>query len=106
VQNKYEMLRRSDANFKSMSASERHEKYIQACEVVLGPIVESVRPLHAAKIWEDISPQFLVTFWSLTTYDLYVPSKSYQQEVSRLKALAAQAMDNKDGVSVNHSAIV
>lgn len=97
-QNKFEMLRRADPNCKNMTVAERHDKYIEACEMVLGPIVESVHPLHAPKIWEDISPQFLVTFWSLTTYDLHVPVKSYQHEVAKLKLLATQAMENKEGV--------
>ncbi|KAF4523127.1 hypothetical protein B566_EDAN003142 [Ephemera danica] len=99
INNKCEALRRADPSGKNMTTEQKHEKYIEACNIVLGPIVESVRPLHAPKIWEDISPQFLVTFWSLTTYDLFVPTKSYQNEISKLKQMAAQAMENKDGAT-------
>lgn len=37
------------------------------------------------RVWEDISPQFLVTFWSLSMFDLEVPNKSYEREVQKLK---------------------
>lgn len=47
--------------------------------------MESVRLIHPPKVWEDISPQFLVTFWSLAMYDLDVPSKSYDREIQKLK---------------------
>lgn len=47
--------------------------------------MESVRLIHPPKVWEDISPQFLVTFWSLTMYDLDVPNKGYDREIQKLK---------------------
>lgn len=65
----------------------------------MNPIVESVRPLHGPKVWEDISPQFFVTFWSLSMYDLQVPHDSYQKEITKLKQLSNQAADSKDSVS-------
>lgn len=66
----------------------------------MAPIVESVIPLHSIKVWEDISPQFLVTFWSLTMYDLYVPTESYQREINKIKQLSLTAMDSKDVVII------
>jgi THO complex subunit 2 len=80
-----------------MSAQVKYQKYVEAAAEVMGPVVESIRPLHPPKVWEDISPQFLVTFWSLTMYDLHVPFESYQKEISKIKAL--QAME-KDAVSI------
>lgn len=64
----------------------------------MNPIVESVRPLHGLKVWEDISPQFFVTFWSLSMYDLQVPHDSYQKEINKLKQLSQMAADSKDSV--------
>lgn len=61
----------------------------------MNPIVESVRPLHSFKIWEDISPQFLVTFWSLSMYDLQVPADTYKKEIDKLNMLSS----SKDVVS-------
>lgn len=65
----------------------------------MDPIVESVRPLHVPKVWEDISPQFLVTFWSLSMYDLQVPTDSYQKEIAKLKQLSLSVLESKDVVS-------
>ena len=56
------------------------------------PVTQAMRPLHAKKIWDDISPQFLTTFWSLTMYDLYVPHAVYEREIAKLKALPAKVI--------------
>ncbi|XP_058804081.1 THO complex subunit 2 isoform X2 [Phymastichus coffea] len=93
---KYDSLRKADPNYKKMSSATKQAKYAEAAQAVMAPIASSVRPLQSLKVWEDISPQFLVTFWSLSMYDLYVPTESYQREVNKLKQLAAQAADSKD----------
>nr|CAD7452514.1 unnamed protein product [Timema tahoe] len=93
---KYEALRKADPNSKKMSLTAKHQKYCEAVKEIMDPIVLSVRPLHPLKVWEDISPQFLVSFWSLTMYDLFVPVESYQREVNKLKQLSLQVMDSKD----------
>lgn len=82
-----------------MSTAMKQLKYAEAAQTVMAPVAQSVRPLHPLKVWEDISPQFLVTFWSLSMYDLYVPVESYQREISKLKQLSAQTADSKDMVS-------
>lgn len=81
-----------------MSTAMKQAKYAEATQIIMAPIAQSVRPLHPLKVWEDISPQFLVTFWSLSMYDLYIPVESYQREVNKLKQLATQAADSKDMV--------
>lgn len=68
-----------------MSTAQKQEKYLEATSAVIQPIVESVRLIHPSKVWEDISPQFLVTFWSLAMYDLDVPNKGYEREIQKLK---------------------
>ncbi|KAG5339192.1 THOC2 protein, partial [Acromyrmex charruanus] len=93
---KYDALRKADPNYKKMSTAMKQLKYAEAAQTVMAPVAQSVRPLHPLKVWEDISPQFLVTFWSLSMYDLYVPVESYQREVGKLKQLAVQTVDSKD----------
>ncbi|KDR14733.1 THO complex subunit 2 [Zootermopsis nevadensis] len=93
---KYDALRKADPNCKKLSPSAKHQKYCEAAGEVMSPIVASVRPLHPPKVWEDISPQFLVTFWSLTMYDLFVPNDCYQREINKIKQLSLQVMDSKD----------
>lgn len=97
-QQKYDQLRKSDANGKKLSTAQKQEKYLEATSFVIQPIVESVRLLHPIKVWEDISPQFLVTFWSLAMYDLEVPNESYQREINKLKKQSLTALDSKEMV--------
>ncbi|XP_053328983.1 THO complex subunit 2 [Spea bombifrons] len=68
-------------------------KYITSCELVMAPVHEAVVSLHPPKVWDDISPQFYATFWSLTMYDLAVPRSSYSREVNKLR-LQMKAIDD------------
>ncbi|KAK2503524.1 hypothetical protein MC885_006227 [Smutsia gigantea] len=56
------------------------------------------RPMHTHHIlvWDDISPQFYATFWSLTMYDLAVPHTSYEREVNKLKVQMKVIDDNQE----------
>ncbi|XP_058449396.1 THO complex subunit 2 [Malaya genurostris] len=96
ISQKYDQLRKADQNSKKLSTSQKMAKYLEATAFVMNPVIESVRPLHPPKVWEDISSQFLVTFWSLSMYDLQVPSESYQREISKLKQLSLSVMDSKE----------
>lgn len=82
-----------------MSAQQRQEKYSQAAAHVLTPLIDVVSNILPQKTWEDITPQFYVTFWSLTLYDLHVPSDSYTTQINRIKNTAAQFAENKDMAS-------
>ncbi|KAF5285042.1 hypothetical protein FQR65_LT02355 [Abscondita terminalis] len=90
---KYDQLRKADANYKKLSTQAKHQKYYEAVAEIMEPIHTSVIPLHPAKVWEDISPQFLSTFWSLTMFDLYVPDETYQQVVGKIKQQSLQVVD-------------
>lgn len=62
----------------------------------MSPICDAVRPLCPPRVWDDISPLFFATFWSLTVYDLSVPSAAYEREVFRLKQAIQQTNDNRE----------
>lgn len=85
MQIKYDQLRKSDPNYKKLSVLSKQQMYFEAVKEVMEPVITSVIPLHPAKVWEDISPQFLTTFWSLTMYDLFVPEETYLQVVNKTK---------------------
>ncbi|CAO1439091.1 unnamed protein product [Diamesa hyperborea] len=105
INQKYDQLRKSDSNFKKLTSLQKQEKHLEATAFVMQPVIESVRPLHPAKIWEDITPQFLVTFWSLSMYDLQVPTESYQKEINKLKQQSAALTGNDSGSNSNNSKI-
>ena len=51
--------------------------------------------------WSPCSPQFYGTFWTLTMYDLHVPSPSYEKEIAKIKVTMATVDDNKEIVSIS-----
>lgn len=104
-QQKYDQLRKADTSTKKLSTVQKQEKYLEATAAIISPIVESVRPLHPSKVWEDISPQFLVTFWSLSMYDLLVPVDSYQKEIQKIKQQSMSVLDSKEMVQPNDNII-
>jgi len=75
---------------------QRQDVYVGAAFDVMSPVIEAIRPLHTNKVWDDISPQFLTTFWSLTMYDLFVPDNVYEKEIAKLKAAPAGIDENKE----------
>ena len=79
---KFDEFRRSDKSWKGKTDSEKQEVHVKAAMEVMEPVTAAIRPLHPTKTWDDISPQFLATFWSLTMYDLFVPDAIYEKEVS------------------------
>jgi len=36
-------------------------------------------------MWENLSPQFYATFWSLSLYDVEVPVDRYKAEITKLR---------------------
>ena len=48
------------------------------------------------QVWEDMSPHFCTTFWSLTMYDLHVPEALYEKEIKKLKEAPAKLIENRD----------
>lgn len=59
---KAEALRKS-SDSKSDSLEKSIERYNVASKEALEPVVVSITPLLLSKVWEDISPEFYVTFW-------------------------------------------
>lgn len=70
--------------------AERQAKHTEAAQLVIEPVTAAMISIYSAKVWEDISPQFCTTFWSLTMYDLYVPETLYEKEIKKLKEASAK----------------
>lgn len=96
INQKFDKLVEADPNGKKLTSAQKLTKYLEATKFVMDPIAISVQPLHPLKVWEDISPQFLCTFWSLSMYDLQVPTDSYTKEINKLKQQSIAIMDNKE----------
>ncbi|XP_015792338.1 THO complex subunit 2 [Tetranychus urticae] len=90
VRQKFEELRKNERSSKGIHL------YIEAWETVTKPFVDIIIPAFPTKFWEDLSPRFFVTFWTLSIYDLEVPKSSYDHEVEKLKKQIQSTEDNKD----------
>ncbi|VEN60685.1 unnamed protein product [Callosobruchus maculatus] len=97
INQKYDQLRKQEQNHKKMSVSLKNQKYYEAVVEIMEPVHQSLVPLHPPRVWEDISPQFLATFWSLTMYDLYVPEETYQQVINKAKQQSLSMADSGKG---------
>ncbi|XP_077163774.1 THO complex subunit 2 isoform X2 [Paroedura picta] len=93
ISSKYDELKKAE---KGNKQQQKVHKYITSCELVMAPVHEAVISLHLPKVWDDISPQFYATFWSLTMYDLAVPHSSYEREVNKLKVQMKAIDDNQE----------
>uniref|UniRef100_A0A8C5SMC2 THO complex subunit 2 n=1 Tax=Laticauda laticaudata TaxID=8630 RepID=A0A8C5SMC2_LATLA len=93
ISSKYDELKKAE---KGNKQQQKVHKYITSCELVMAPVHDAVISLHLPKVWDDISPQFYATFWSLTMYDLAVPRGSYEREVNKLKIQMKAIDDNPD----------
>jgi len=96
ISTKYDELRRADKEWKKRTTAERQVKHAEAAQLVMEPVTAAVMPIYPAKVWEDISPQFFTTFWSLTMYDLHVPEAMYEKEIAKLKEAPAKLVNNKE----------
>ncbi|KAJ8978313.1 hypothetical protein NQ317_008185 [Molorchus minor] len=94
INQKYDQIRKGDPNYKKMSNSLKNQKYHEAVVDVMDPVHKSLVPLHPPRTWEDITPQFLATFWSLTMYDLHVPEDIYQQVINKTKQQSLAVMES------------
>ncbi|XP_032812381.1 THO complex subunit 2 isoform X4 [Petromyzon marinus] len=92
IMSKYEELKKADKGNKL----NKTQRYIQASMAVMSPVQEAVTALHPTRVWEDISPQFYGTFWTLSMYDLSVPTASYEREVGKLRAQLRAIDDTQD----------
>ncbi|XP_070615984.1 THO complex subunit 2 isoform X1 [Erythrolamprus reginae] len=93
ISSKYDELKKAE---KGNKQQQKVHKYITSCELVMAPVHDAVISLHLPKVWDDISPQFYATFWSLTMYDLAVPRGSYEREVNKLKIQMKAIDENQD----------
>nr|XP_002128581.1 THO complex subunit 2-like [Ciona intestinalis] len=84
INTKYDELRKQEKS-KQKGVSDKAQRYISASNAVVTPISSLVHSMHSDKIWLDISPRFYTTFWSLTLYDIEVPSSAYDREIMKLK---------------------
>ena len=72
---------------------------MEAIEHVMQPVIDLSRSLHPAKVWEDMSPLFYVTFWTLSMADCFVPTVAYEKQRQSLRQKISALDDQLDMTS-------
>jgi THO complex subunit 2 len=106
IQSKYDELRRIDRNASKSSSSNaeggngsgskvsKTQRYLEAIDWVMQPVINLAREIQPAKVWEDMSPLFYTTFWTLSMSDCFVPTSAYDKQRSILKQKFTSVEDN------------
>ncbi|ROW05332.1 hypothetical protein VSDG_00329 [Cytospora chrysosperma] len=66
---------------------------------VLQPVVDTIQDMLPSGTWQYITPEFYVTFWSLSLGDLHVPNSSYEAEHDRLNKEAEDVMKDRSDMT-------
>lgn len=96
IQSKYDEFRRVDRNNKSADKPSKTQRYLESIEHVMQPVIDLAKSLHPPKIWEDMSPLFYTTFWTLSMSDCYVPNLAYEKQRANLKQKLNALDDNME----------
>ncbi|KAH9492653.1 THO complex subunit 2, partial [Bulinus truncatus] len=91
---KYDELKKSEKD--KDKKNHKTQCYIKASREVMLPVVEAIMPVFSSKIWDDLTPQFYITFWSLSMYDLYVPKAAYEKQILLQESQISAVEANKD----------
>ncbi|KAK9763193.1 THO2 plays a role in transcriptional elongation, variant 2, partial [Basidiobolus ranarum] len=59
----------------------------------LSNIISDVTEILPVAAWKGISPQFYVTFWQLSLYDIHIPKDRYKAEIAKQRQII-HALDN------------
>jgi THO complex subunit 2 len=51
--------------------------------IMWSDLLETVSTMLPSKAWNSLSPDLYATFWGLGLYDLYVPRKRYESEITK-----------------------
>ncbi|CAB4019215.1 Hypothetical predicted protein [Paramuricea clavata] len=95
IQATFEETQKSEKS-KNLSQKQIFKLYINAVNSVLEPVTLNVVDLHPLRVWNNISPQLYVAFWSLTMYDLHVPVERYDAEKYKMNDLLNNLDENKE----------
>ncbi|CAF1371483.1 unnamed protein product [Rotaria sordida] len=72
------------------------QNYIDAVTVVMSPVLDFVKTLHPQRTWEEMIPQFYLTFCSLSMSNLQVPEIAYKRSIEELELEMTQIDERKE----------
>jgi THO complex subunit 2 len=96
IQSKYDEFRRVDRSTKTTEKPSKTQRYLESIDIVMQPVIDLARSLHPSKTWEDMSPLFYTTFWTLSMSDCFVPVNAYEKQRISLKQKLNSLDDNQE----------
>ncbi|CAF3689053.1 unnamed protein product [Rotaria sp. Silwood1] len=94
IQAKFDEFRSTAS--KSLNKNALIQNYIEAVTYVMSPVLDFVKTLHPQRTWEEMTPQFYLTFWSLSMSDLQVPEIAYKRRIEELELEMTQIDERKE----------
>ena len=72
----------------------------ESCHPILQGVFTAIQPTLPEETWEIIGGSFYITFWQLTLRDMFVPTKSYDEEKLNNKKMVNVINSDRSDISV------
>ena len=69
--------------------------YLQRWHPSSPEVISAAKNCLPKETWEYITPEFLISFWSLSLYDISVPEKRYEFEIKRINDKLGELQNNQ-----------
>ncbi|KRX35724.1 THO complex subunit 2 [Trichinella murrelli] len=85
IREKFQELIKAEKAGQQLEDSKKMQYYISACEEIYLPLQNKMKELSQPEMRPELTTKFFVTFWTLSLYDLFVPTKAYQTAVDGIR---------------------
>ncbi|KRX76203.1 THO complex subunit 2, partial [Trichinella sp. T6] len=83
IREKFQELIKAEKAGQQLEDSKKY--YISACEEIYLPLQNKMKELSQPEMRPELTTKFFVTFWTLSLYDLFVPTKAYQTAIDGIR---------------------
>ncbi|KRX76205.1 THO complex subunit 2, partial [Trichinella sp. T6] len=85
IREKFQELIKAEKAGQQLEDSKKMQYYISACEEIYLPLQNKMKELSQPEMRPELTTKFFVTFWTLSLYDLFVPTKAYQTAIDGIR---------------------
>ncbi|KRY00417.1 THO complex subunit 2 [Trichinella pseudospiralis] len=85
IREKFQELIKAEKAGQQLEDSKKIQYYISACEEIYLPLQNKMKQLSEPDLRPELTTKFFVTFWTLSLYDLFVPTKAYQTAIDGIR---------------------
>ncbi|KRZ77829.1 THO complex subunit 2 [Trichinella papuae] len=85
IREKFQELIKAEKAGQQLEDSKKIQYYISACDEIYLPLQNKMKQLSEPDLRPELTTKFFVTFWTLSLYDLFVPTKAYQTAIDGIR---------------------